>query len=643
MTEPQIRTYGSWKSPLTAEEVFARAIGLSAIGLDGDDVYWRESLPDGRNVAVRLRPDGSRTTCTPPGYNVRTRVHEYGGGAYLAADGVIYFSNFDDQKLYRQAPGAEPQALSQTEGIRYADAAYDRRRHRLILVREDHTASTPQPVNSLVAVDALTGGDGQVLESGHDFYSTPRLSPDGTRLAWLAWDHPNMPWDGTELWEAEVLPDGSLGQRRLVAGGQAESIFQPSWSPDGRLYWVSDQTGWWNLYRRRESDGAAEPLCPMEAEFGEPQWVFGQSRYAFATAEQLVCTYIQSGLYHLAVLDTRSLRLEPIDLPHTFVGSLQAAPGKAYFVGGTPTTPLEVVRLDLATHAVESLRRSREVTLDAGYISVAQPIEFPTEGGLTAHAFFYPPQNRDFSGPGGERPPLLVMSHGGPTSATYAELEYGLQYWTSRGFAVLDVNYGGSTGYGRAYRERLKGSWGIVDVADCVNAARYLVAEGLADPNRLAIRGGSAGGFATLCALTFYDTFKAGASYFGVSDLEALARDTHKFESRYLDGMVGPYPERRDLYLARSPIHHTRQLATPIILLQGLDDPVVPPNQAEMMLEAVRAREVPVAYVAFPGEQHGFVKAENNRRAREAELYFYSRIFNFEMAEPVEPVPIENL
>jgi dipeptidyl aminopeptidase/acylaminoacyl peptidase len=643
MHQPQVAPYGSWKSPITAGEVFGSAVGLGSIRLEGEGLYWCEARPDGRTVLVRRAPDGEIADLTPAGYNIRTRVHEYGGGEYLVADGTVYFANFSDQRLYRQTPGSEPQPLTPAGGMRYADAQWDRRRGRLIAVREDHTAATAQPINTLVSIDLAGGDSGRVLVSGNDFYATPRLSPDGRHLAWLTWNHPNMPWDGTELWLGELLPDGSIGQRTLVAGGPAESIFQPQWSPDGRLYLVSDRSGWWNLARWLDGERRVEPLSLMEAEFGRPQWVFGQSTYGFYSAERLVCAYASDGFYHLAILDTGALRLQDLDLPYTAIDDVHVAGGQVFFLGGSPTTPPELVQLDLATGQVAVVRRSREATIDASYFSVAQPIEFPTEGGLTAHGFYYAPRNPGFVGPENERPPLRVISHGGPTGGTTAVLRYDIQYWTSRGVAVLDVNYGGSTGYGRAYRERLKGQWGLVDVADCVNGARYLAARGLVDGARLAIAGGSAGGFTTLAALTFYDTFRAGASYFGVSDLEALARDTHKFESRYLDGLVGPYPERRDLYLARSPIYHTDRLACPMILFQGLEDPVVPPNQAEMMVEAVRVRNLPVAYLTFPGEQHGFRKAENNMRALEAELYFYSRIFGFDLAEAIEPVPIENL
>jgi dipeptidyl aminopeptidase/acylaminoacyl peptidase len=426
-----------------------------------------------------------------------------------------------------------------------------------------------------------------------------------------------------------------------VAGGEDESIFQPEWSPDGVLYFVSDRTGWWNLYRWH--DGQVEPLVEIEAEFGLPQWVFGMSTYAFESAGRIICVYTQQGTWHLASLDTATGKLDPIETPYTQLEELRAAPGRVVFLAGSPTEPVSIVQLDLATRQFEVLRRSSEMAIDPGYLSFPQEIEFPTEQGLTAHAFFYAPQNRDYVAPSGEWPPLLVIIHGGPTGATSSTLNLGIQYWTSRGMAVLDVNYGGSTGYGRAYRQRLNGQWGIVDVDDCVNGARYLVERGKVDGDRLAIRGGSAGGYTTLSVLAFRDLFKAGASYFGISDLEALAKDTHKFESRYLDRLVGPYPERRDLYRERSPIHFTHRLSCPMILFQGLEDKVVPPNQAETMFEAVRAKGLPVAYLPFEGEQHGFRRAENIKRALDAELYFYSRVFGFDLADPVEPVPIENL
>jgi dipeptidyl aminopeptidase/acylaminoacyl peptidase len=642
MSEARIAPYGAWKSPVTSDLIVAGTISLGQVRLDGDDIYWLEMRPSegGRYRVVRRTPDGAQAEVTPATFNVRTRVHEYGGGAYAVHDGVVYFSNFEDQRLYRQLVGSEPEPITPQIAWRYADGVVDSGRNRLICVREDHTLGQ-EAVNTLVSLPLDGHGEQQVLVFGNDFYASPRLSPDGTRLAWLTWNHPNMPWDGTELWMAQLQPDGSLSKAVLVAGGPNESIFQPEWSPEGILHFVSDRTGWWNLYRWQSEQ--IEPLYPMEAEFGVPQWVFGMHTYAFASPTQIICLYEQAGIWKLASLDTTSKRLENIETPYTEISNIQAGLGYVVFAGGSSGVATEIVRLDLATCQIEVLRRSTELKLDQGYVSEPRSIEFPTGNGLTAYGIFYPPQNKDFGAPTGERPPLLVKSHGGPTAATSTSFNAEIQYWTSRGIAVLDVNYGGSSGYGRAYRQRLNGRWGIVDVDDCVNGARYLAAQGEVDGQRLAIDGGSAGGYTTLCALTFRDAFKAGASYFGVSDLEALAQDTHKFESRYLDNLIGPYPAQQALYYERSPIHFTEKLDCPLILFQGLEDKVVPPSQAVTMFEAVKAKGLPVAYLPFEGEQHGFRRAENIKRSLDAELYFYSKIFHFELADPIEPVQIENL
>lgn len=643
MTTP----YGSWTSPITSKAIVSAAIGLGQVGLDGDDIYWVEQRPTegGRNVIVQhthdgRTPDGQTIDRTPAPFNARTRVHEYGGGAFMVSGGVLYFSDFADQRLYCQRGSEAPQALTPEAAMRYADGVVDSRRNRLIYVREDHTDAGREAVNSLVSID-LANGDMQVLVSGNDFYAAPRLSPDGSQLAWLTWNHPNMPWDGTELLVGDIREDGTVARTVHVAGGASESIFQPEWSPDGILHFVSDRTEWWNLYRW--AAGRIEPLCAKAAEFGRPQWGLGMFTYCFVSASQIVCCYTEQGIWHLASLDTQSQQLDVIPTPYSDITGLRASNGRVVFTAGSPTESTAVVQLDLDTRELTTLRRSNDLSLDPGYISTPEPIEFPTAQGRTAHALFYAPTNKDHTAPAGERPPLIVKSHGGPTSAAPSTLNLGIQYWTSRGFAVLDVNYGGSTGYGRAYRQRLNGQWGIVDVEDCTNGARFLVERGAAAGNRLAITGGSAGGYTTLCALTFHDVFSAGASHYGVSDLEALAGETHKFESRYLDSLIGPYPERQDLYRARSPIRFTDRLSCPLILFQGLEDQVVPPNQAEMMAQALRDKGVPVAYVPFEGEQHGFRRAENIVRALDGELYFYSRIFQFELAGEVEPVVIENL
>ena len=651
MTNAKISPYGSWKSPITSELIVREAVGLSQVQFDDNDIYWVELRPSesGRQVVVRHSPDGDVTDVTPTQFIARTRVHEYGGGDYDVNGGTVYFSNFSDQKLYRQSRNSHPESIvkasNQNTGndddIRYADAIFDKTRNRLVCVREDHTDRNREAVNNLAAI-SLSTGETRVLAAGNDIYSSPRINTDGSKLAWLTWNHPNMPWDGCELWVAEISSDGSLANNQQVAGSLDESIFQPEWAPDGILHFVSDQSGWSNIYRAN-SDGSIECVCEMDAEFGLPQWIFGMSTYAFETAGRIVCTYSEKGIWHLGVIDAKSRKLEKIDTEYSDISFLRAKPGHAVFRAGAPAQSYAIIELDLRTRQSKILRRANNIQIDAGYISEPQAIEFPTEEGKTAYGFFYPPGNRDFVAPENERPPLLVKSHGGPTAATAAAFSPSIQYWTSRGIGVLDVNYGGSTGYGRRYRERLNDKWGIVDVDDSVNGALHLVAQGRADNERLMIDGGSAGGYTTLCALTFREVFHAGASHFGVSDAEALAKETHKFESRYLDRLIGPYPERRDLYFERSPINFTDRLSCPVIFFQGLEDKVVPPNQAEVMVEALRKKGLPVAYVAFAGEQHGFRKAENIRRSLDGELYFYSQVFGFELAEEVEPVEIENL
>jgi len=645
MSDPLVKPYGSWKSPITSDLIVSGSIGLSQPLIDGGDVYWVEMRPTeaGRSVIVRRDAAGNVSDVNPPPLNARTRVHEYGGGDYIVRDGLVYFSNFSDQRLYVGGETDQPQAITPAGEFRYADPLIDHARQRLICIREDHTVAGREAVNTLVSLN-LTGdqSNGEVLASGYDFYSSPRLSPDGSQLAWLTWNHPNMPWDGTELWVATLDRNGSFLTSERVAGGIDESIFQPEWSPDGTLYFVSDRSNWWNIYRRN-GDGSIEPMCELDAEFGMPQWGFGMSTYGFESAHTIVCGYIRNGISQLALLDTQTKALEPVDCPYTDIRFVRAAPGQAVMRAGSPTEAAAIVRFDVEQKGFEVLRRSSSLEIEAAYLSTPRAVEFPTEDGLTAHGFFYPPKNKDFIAPAGELPPLLVQSHGGPTAAAATAMSLGIQYWTSRGIAVLDVNYGGSSGFGRAYRERLKDKWGIVDVDDCANGARYLVGQGEVDGDRLMISGGSAGGYTTLCALTFRDTFNAGASHYGVSDAEALAKETHKFESRYLDKFMGPYPEKREVYFARSPINFTHRLSCPVIFFQGLEDKVVPPNQAETMVEALRKKGIPVAYLPFAGEQHGFRQAQNIKRALDGELYFYSRVFGFELAETLEPVEIYNL
>ena len=632
---------------MTTGMLTAGALRFEAIDVDGGDVYWVESRPDeaGRCAAMRRTADGALSEVTTPEYSARTRVHEYGGGALAVSNGVAYFSNFSDQRLYRRpADGSgAPAAITPAIAMRYADATVDDARGRLVCVAEDHRRAGVEAENLLVSVPG-GGGEPAPVHRGFDFYASPRLSPGGDRLAWICWNHPDMPWDATELWVADVTAGGALSSPRRIAGGAGGevSVIQPAWGPDGTLYCVSDASGWWNLHRW-DGDRLA-PVLPMDAEFGLPQWLLGMSRYAVLDADRLVAHYENADGIRLGVIDAAAGRLRELETPFTTFGFFTGAAGdRALCVAASAEAGAALVAIDAESGEIETLRRGSEPKLDASYVSSAESIACPSAGGRTTHAYYYAPRNPAFRAPDDERPPLVTCIHGGPTGGTDPGFKLAIQYWTTRGFAVVDVNYGGSTGYGTAYRRRLRGGWGIVDREDCEAAAGHLVARGDADPARLAIRGGSAGGYTTLCALTFGSVFTAGASYYGVSDAAALAQDTHKFESRYLDSLIGPYPERADLYERRSPIHAVDRLSCPVIFLQGLEDAIVPPDQAERMVGALRGKGLPVAYLTFEGEQHGFRRAANIQRAAEAELYFYGRIFGFSPAGGIEPVVIENL
>ena len=649
MIQPAIAPFGSWKSPITSDLTVAESNWLGGpIALDQGEVYWTEVRPAeaGRCVIVKCSSSNQVMDVTPKPFNARTRVHEYGGGAYTVAEGTIYFSNFDDQRLYRQQLDSTPVPITPESKFRYADCVFDKRRGRLVGVREDHAKSDREAVASIVSIDPALNDGGRIIVSGNDFYSSPRISPDGTRLAWLTWNHPRMPWDGTELWVGTFKEDCTLNPTTRVAGSVNESVFQPEWSPDNVLHFISDASGWWNIYRWREhlTPSRIEPLYKMTSEFGLPQWVFGLSTYGFESVNRLICTYTHQSTTHMASLISGTGKLDPINLPYSGIRFIRVTSGRAFFIADSPVEPAAMIQFDIPENKGQVLRWETDTIIDPGYLSRPEEIRFPTENGLTSFGIYYRPKNQDYAAPANTKPPLLIISHGGPTSAAHIGLSLeNIQYWTSRGIAVCDVNYGGSTGYGREYRERLRDKWGIVDVDDCANAARYLTNLGEVDGNRLIIRGGSAGGYTTLAALTFRKIFKAGASYYGVSDLEALATDTHKFESCYLTSLIGPYPEKRELYLQRSPIHFTNNLSCPIIFFQGLDDKVVPPDQAVKMFEAIRSKGIPTAYLPFEGEQHGFRKAENIKRALDAELYFYSKVLGFQLPEHVEPVKIENM
>jgi dipeptidyl aminopeptidase/acylaminoacyl peptidase len=670
--------YGSWTTPITSELVVRAAAVLGGVAVDGDSVWWSELRPEeaGRTQVVHKRGEGPAVDLLPAGFNARTAAHEYGGGAWWVHGQSLWFANWDDQRLYLLTGRAMPVPVTPgpevPRGDRWADGEVDASGRWILVVREHHPrgATSADVVNEIVVLDGSGEHEPRTLVSGPDFVSNPRLSPDGAKLSWLQWNHPDMPWDGTELMVAQVEWDAAgpqLGAPMAVAGrphraprgeGDGESVFQPRWHRDGSLWFVSDRTGWGNLYRWVPGDGGGEvePRIQMEAEIGVPQWVFGQSRYAFLDDGRVAFAYQRDGLDHLAV-EAPEGSAGDLDVPYTSIASLEAAGDDVVFIGASAVAEAAVVRVPLRAAgdepggaragAPQVLRPPRDLGLDQAWFSVPEPIAFPTSGGRTAHALFYSPTNPNVahSPNDGDEPPLLVFIHGGPTAAARPMLQLGIQYWTSRGFAVVDVNYGGSTGYGRAYLRQLDDNWGIIDLDDCVAAARWLADQGRVDPERLAIRGGSAGGYTTLAALAFRDTFAAGASHFGVADLEALATETHKFESRYLDGLIGPYPERRDLYVERSPVHHVEGIDRPLIVLQGLEDEVVPPNQAAMIVDALRQKGVPVAYLTFEGEQHGFRQAANIRRALDAELSFYGQVFGFDLpdGEGIEPVTVENL
>tara|TARA_B100000795_G_scaffold257323_1_gene230473 strand:- start:1609 stop:3552 length:1944 start_codon:yes stop_codon:yes gene_type:complete len=641
--------FGSWKSPITSDLIVADVVGISSPTWHRGELLWIESRPQesGRNVLVRRGNDGSERDINPAPFNIRTRVHEYGGGAWLLHNGAVFFSNFSDQHLYRQGlDEATPTQLTHDDGLRFANGCVDEDRNRIVCVIEDHRGEG-EAENFIGAIDLLSG-DVTELSKGHDFYAAPVISPNGKQLSFMSWDHPDMPWDETIIWLTTLNEAGMPTELCQVAGGkdgeQKISAQQPLFSPTGELFFISDVSGWWNLYRQ----SSAQSICPMNAEFGGPHWGFGLHSYDFLNDSQIVCNYGIGNVDQLAVLDTETSNLNNLDLPYSDLGGVSLN-GQTLTTGAaSPTTFPELITVDLETGKHAVFKQSTTLTLDSAYYSVPETITFPTANEQIAHGFYYPPTNKDYTGTVEDKnsqdaPPLVVMMHGGPTGATHSVLNLRTQFWTSRGFAVLDLNYRGSTGYGRDYRDKLIRQWGIVDVEDAVHGAEYLVQQRKADEDKLAIRGGSAGGYTTLSALTFTNTFKAGASHFGVGDLEALAKDTHKFESRYLDSIIGSYPDEIEIYHARSPIHHVDQMASPCIFFQGLEDKVVPPNQAETMVEALTEKGVPVAYVPFEGEQHGFRIAENIKRCMDLELYFYARVFGFSPADQIKPIAIVNL
>ena len=621
------KPYGSWPSTLSAELITRAAPGLNFLQSHGERLFWVESRPweAGRNVIMCREGDGSTRDLLPAPFSHQSRVHEYGGMAYAMDDSHLYFVNAADQRIYQLALAEDKQPVAITAaGSRFADLVIDQARQQLIAVCETHHDNR-EPENTLVSID-LADGSLSTLASGADFYAFPRISPDSKQLCWIEWQHPNMPWDSTQLWLAN-FSDGGLSDKMLVAGADNnEAIFQPQWSPDNQLYFVSDKNNWWNIYRIE--NGSSQPVLEIEAEFATPLWQFGMTSYDFIDADTIACVYTKNGIWHSGFIDIQSGQLNTIESQYSSMQAVTCHQDKLYLVAGAAALPSELI--SISRHAkVASIYSPATLALAPENLSEPQSILFASgRDNQPVHAFYYPPTNANYCGIEGELPPVIALCHGGPTGATDSGLNLKLQYWCNRGFAVVDINYRGSTGFGRAYRHSLAGAWGIADVEDTQHAIRYLTEQQMIDPQRCLIRGGSAGGYTVLSALTFTDTFQAGASLYGIGDLETLAKDTHKFESRYMDSLIGPYPERRDIYLQRSPIHHAEGLNCPVIFLQGLEDKVVPPNQAEMMVKLLEEKGIKVAHVTFPDEGHGFRKANNIIHAMESELAFYRDVFN---------------
>lgn len=640
MTPKTRAPYGSWPSPVKPSNVSTAGISYSELQVVGDTLYWLENRPneEGRACIVERQSDGSIRDLTPAPFNVRTAVHEYGGGSWLKTGSALFFCNYSDQQIYRVSDNEPPSSLTPGDnGFRYADFAMDEDRGNLYCIREDHSGNA-EAVNTLVMLDAREGGKGEIIFEGTDFVAAPRLSPDGSELAWISWNHPKMPWDETTLHLAKLDKEGRAKSVETLKSPEPASILQPTWSPDSKLHFVADWENWWNLYCWE--DGESKRLHAHEAEFGWPAWIFSLQNYTLLSENLAFVSYGKMGEWFTGELDLKTGALTTIGEAWSSVRSVTRTNKGAAFFAERPNAATGLY--EIVQGKIHTIFEPNEIGLDQRDISVPEAIAFPTSDGETAYGFYYPPANKSFEGPQGKAPPLFVKVHGGPTTATTSAYSSRTQYWTNRGFAVLDLNYRGSTGFGRTYRHKLQGTWGIADVEDAIHGAQYLVSEGSADKDKLAISGGSAGGYTVLSALTFHDTFTAGASYFGVSDVEALAADTHKFESRYVDGLIGPYPEAIDIYRERSPIHATEKLNVPLLLLQGLEDKVVPPSQSEDIYKALKSKGVPVAYIAFEKEGHGFRIAANIEKSLEAELHFYGRAFDFTPADAAEPFVIDN-
>lgn len=658
-THKQRKPFGSWPSPIRVEDVISGSNRMGGLTLAGQQLLWTESRPadQGRQALCARHGAGSadqaELTLLASPWNVRNRVHEYGGGAFTAHDNTVWFCHDGDGAIYEwvnsgeipaeQVPQDNPCKLHGVEGCRYADLTPFPQANLLLAVCEDHRdPSAKEPRNYLVGITVSGPKRGQqrVIAEGHDFYSNPCPSNNGKHIAWMAWDHPNMPWDQSTLWCADWTDDGP-SHIRMIAGGQDESVFQPSWSPNNQLHFVSDRSGWWNIYAVMGEQEAPINLCPIEAEFATAQWEFGMRTYGFTSHGDLVAVARSGGFAQLGTIPAKGGPFSSMDLPWREFRALQVGESKAWCFAGSPTHSECLIEIDIGLKCalpLGVLNRSPYSSL----LSQPQAMVCTGSGGDETHAFFYRPHHPEYEGLDGQCPPVIVMNHGGPTSACSSTLKLAIQFWTSRGFALLDMNYGGSTGFGRAYRARLDGNWGVVDVEDAVRAVAYLAEHGEIDGECAAIRGSSAGGYTTLAAMTFHQTFRVGVSLYGIGDLALLAADTHKFESRYLDRLVAPWPEGKPLYEERSPLAHIDQLQGALLILQGAEDKVVPPNQAESMYQAAKSKGLPVSYILFPGEQHGFRKAETMKAALLAELFFYGKLFGFEPADSIEPIPIDN-
>lgn len=627
---------GAWPSPIDPEAVAAAGVKLGQTAITGSHVYWTERRPreGGRTTVMRAAGDFVAQELVPAPWDVRSTVHEYGGGAFAVSDERLWFVHGPDQAVYGRAGNGEIRRLTAAQqGLAFADLQLDGARKRLIAVCEEATGGG-EPRASLVAIDAA--GAVTTLHRGRDFYASPRLSPAGDRLVWLAWDHPDMPWDATELWQIVWDADGRAGPAARLAGGAGNSLFAPVFAPDGDLHVVADGSGWWNICRVTGS--GLTPVTREQAEFGLPQWVFGQSTYGFDDDGSLVALVTRDGRWQLVAVARGDGALRAFDLPFSQIEQLRVAAGRMVFIAGSAAEPLTLCTLAADGSRLRRLRASAALDWDPALISEAEAIAYPSAGASTAHALFYPPRNPAVTAPAVGPPPLLIKCHGGPTGAADTALDPRIQFWTSRGFAVLDVNYRGSVGYGRAYREALYGAWGVADVEDCVAGARHLAARGRIDGRRVVISGSSAGGYTVLCVLTFTTIAAAGTSYYGIGDLEALLATTHKFESRYLHRLIG---DDSSQLRARSPLFHADLLACPVLFLQGGKDKVVPPDQSAAMVAALRGRGLPVAHILFPEEGHGFRAAHSIATAIGSELAFYGRILGFEPAGPLPPLTIE--